>query len=255
MAPTNPKCIDELGSRRSFAAMVLSFPLVGEDHPLRRHAAGILFKSALLSMLLHGLFAGGRMFVANQFPPQVEFERDGYVRPFIEQPRPIIDPPKIPVPVKPVAMPPFPDAIPDPVPYDPDIDVSSAPLPDPAVHFEPVDDSRGIPSNPGNGFIAVADSTVYEEGCALCVPPQLISIPTPEYPEFARDAGVQGDVLLKVKVGVDGRVAEIQVLQGVSMLNQAAVEAASHAVFRPAQHDQHLVPAWVVLPVRFTLKN
>src|SRR5678815_3263678 len=42
-------------ARKELGAMVLSFPLVGEDHPLRRHAAGILFKSALLSMFLHGL--------------------------------------------------------------------------------------------------------------------------------------------------------------------------------------------------------
>ncbi|HET9886387.1 MAG TPA: TonB family protein [bacterium] len=236
--------------------MVLSFPLVGEDHPLRRHAAGILFKSALLSMFLHAVFAGGRMFVAGLFPPQVEFVKPGFITPILLQPHPIHEEPRIPirVPTVPVTAPP--DAIPEPVRFDPEIDVNAIPFSDASSEFEPADSSPGSGADPDeNIFAAAPDSSIYEEGCALCTPPELISIPMPEYPEFARDAGVQGDVLLKVKVGVDGRVTEIQVLEGVPMLNKAAIEAASRALFRPAQHDQHLVPAWVVLPVRFTLQE
>ena len=37
------------------------------------------------------------------------------------------------------------------------------------------------------------------------------------------------------------------------MLNDAAVEAVSGAVFRPAQHEGHVVASWVILPVRFEL--
>src|SRR5688572_27676097 len=98
--------------------MVLSFPLVGEDHPLRQRATGILFKSAILSMLLHALFAGGRMYVANRFPPDVEFE-NGYVVPIDLQPVPNFDPAP-PIHVK-LVVPEIliPDATPEPVPYNP----------------------------------------------------------------------------------------------------------------------------------------
>ena len=72
--------------------MVLSFPLVGEDHPLRQHATGILFKSALLSMLLHALFAGGRIYVAQPISTQTLNSKAAMSFPLILQPVPDFDP-------------------------------------------------------------------------------------------------------------------------------------------------------------------
>ena len=235
--------------------MVLSFPLVGEDHPLRRHAMGILFKSALLSMMLHGLFAGGRLFIANRFPA-VEFEDRTYVRPFIVDNPPEIEEPKVPVPVKPVPLPSVnPDGIPDPVSFvDPQIETDPAAFPGASDNMEPYD-GEDVGRDPGSPVWGGADSSiVYDDSFPASDPPQAIHIPIPEYPESARDAGVEGDVVLRIKVGTSGRVEEIQVLRGVPMLNDAAVEAAARAVFRPAQHKGRLVACWVVLPVRFTLK-
>jgi TonB family protein len=232
--------------------MVLSFPLVGEDHPLRQHAAGILFKSALLSMMLHGIFAGGRIFIAHRFPPAVEFEAYTHINPIFVEPVPDFEE-KIPIPVKPVSMPVFPEAIPDPVPFDPDMDwtdeiQTASPGPSGPVSYETVvADSGGIPSLE-SGIAGDSDEVLYPS-----TPPEPVFIPEPEYPQFARDAGIEGDVVLSLKVGVSGRVEEIQVLSGVPMLDAAAIDALSLAVFRPAQHNGRIVTTWIVVPVRFTL--
>jgi protein TonB len=247
----NPKCAG-IPAQRSFAVMVLSFPLVGEDHPLRQHAAGILFKSALLSMMLHGIFAGGRIFVANLLPVDVEFEIQPQGPPVIDfVPVPDFEP-KIPVPVATVPMPAFPDGIPDPVPFEPTMEpTDEIPSPGSGDHFEwspgVVADSGGVPALDGE-FTPVSEEVLYPS-----IPPSPIFIPEPEYPEFARDAGIEGDVVLSLKIGVNGRVEEIQVLSGIPMLDSAAIEALSRAVFRPAQHNGRIVTTWIVVPVRFTL--
>jgi protein TonB len=83
----------------------------------------------------------------------------------------------------------------------------------------------------------------------------LISIRQPEYPELAREAGIEGKVIVRVLVGADGFVHTGEVLESVLGLDDAALVAARTAVFRPAQQQGRPVPAWIVIPIEFVLHH
>jgi protein TonB len=92
-------------------------------------------------------------------------------------------------------------------------------------------------------------------GLAFDEPPVPIRISTPDYPEEARQAKVEGVVLVLVTVGETGRVLEAQVLKSgtIASLEAAAVRAALLSVFRPATRQGGPVKARVVLPFHFKL--
>ena len=83
--------------------------------------------------------------------------------------------------------------------------------------------------------------------------PLLLSIPSPAYPELARDAGIDGTVLVHVLVGEDGFVKSALILQSVLGLDEAALGAARAAVFRPALQQQRPVAVWIVVPIEVRL--
>jgi len=83
--------------------------------------------------------------------------------------------------------------------------------------------------------------------------PVLISLPPPVYPDMARQAEVEGVVQVRMLVGKDGKVKDAIVTDGVTMLNEAAVDAAKKAVFKPALQQHRPVEVWVQVPMRFTL--
>lgn len=60
-----------------------------------------------------------------------------------------------------------------------------------------------------------------------------ISLPRPTYPEIARAAQAQGDVVVDVTVDEQGNVAHANALGGHPLLQSAAVNAARQAKFRP----------------------
>jgi protein TonB len=82
-------------------------------------------------------------------------------------------------------------------------------------------------------------------------PPTPVTQVKPTYPEFARDAQIQGRVLLHVLVGKDGRVKNVKVIRGVVGLNENAVEAVRKWVFKPALSNNKPVAVWVEIPVDF----
>ncbi len=73
----------------------------------------------------------------------------------------------------------------------------------------------------------------------------------PAYPEFAREAQIQGKVTLHVLVGKDGRVKNVKVIKGVTGLNEAAVDAIKKWVFKPALSNNKPVAVWVEVPMDF----
>ncbi len=80
----------------------------------------------------------------------------------------------------------------------------------------------------------------------------------PKYPEKARKAGIQGMVLLKVKVSETGSVTSVQVEEGVegyAELDDAAVEAVKQWTFEPAQKDGEPIAIEVRIPVQFRLAD
>ena len=82
--------------------------------------------------------------------------------------------------------------------------------------------------------------------------------PPPPYPSLARRRGWEGDVLLRVRVGADGRPREVVVERssGRRMLDQAASE---HVLakwrFQPALEDGRQVDAWARVPISFRIER
>jgi protein TonB len=85
--------------------------------------------------------------------------------------------------------------------------------------------------------------------------PEPIRAPQPAYPDLARQAHVEGLVIVHALVGKDGRVKEVQLhpRTHVPMLDQAALDAARRWSFRPALQSGHPVSVWVAVPFRFRL--
>jgi len=119
-----------------------------------------------------------------------------------------------------------------------------APPPDvPAIASEP---PRPPPSSGAAGRSATG---------AEVVPPQPTERATPRYPEPARLAGVQGTVVLRARVTVEGAVAEVVIDRsaGHTDLDTAAVEALRRWRFEPARRAGRPVEVWIVIPVHFSL--
>ncbi|MDP8232242.1 MAG: energy transducer TonB [Candidatus Zophobacter franzmannii] len=86
-------------------------------------------------------------------------------------------------------------------------------------------------------------------------PPQVVSSVIPEYPEFAKKSGLQGDVWLDVEVLEDGSVGAIEIIEslqpGPGGLDESAVTAVKQWKFQPAKSNGQSVACWVKFPVSF----
>ena len=83
--------------------------------------------------------------------------------------------------------------------------------------------------------------------------PEAITKVPPAYPDLAREAGVDGTVLVQALVGKDGKVKDTKVVKSIAMLDAAAEQAVRQWVFKPALSNNKPVAVWVAVPVKFTL--
>jgi TonB family protein len=87
-------------------------------------------------------------------------------------------------------------------------------------------------------------------------PPEPVSSnPQPEYPEDARRRGLEGQVILRIVVGDDGRVGKVEVLRGEEPFVSEAVRAVRSWRYRPATLDGSAVAAYRVVRIPFRLKE
>jgi periplasmic protein TonB len=86
-------------------------------------------------------------------------------------------------------------------------------------------------------------------------PPVLIRYVPPSYPALARQAGIEGTVLLRVVVGTDGKVESTAVIQSdvTPAMEKAAMAAARQFLFKPAKQRTVPVRASMAVPIRFKL--
>jgi len=76
-----------------------------------------------------------------------------------------------------------------------------------------------------------------------------------QYPEEALKKGIQGQVLLKIKISKYGEVVDTKVIKSDSkLLNEAAEDAVKATKFTPARNGDEPAESWVTLPVKFKLK-
>jgi periplasmic protein TonB len=94
------------------------------------------------------------------------------------------------------------------------------------------------------------DYVYFEE---LPVPVRSVS---PDYPAIAKEAGVSGLVVVRLLVGRDGRVLDVQIDEqhSILMLNEAALHAARQWAFKPAYASGKPVAVWVAVPFNFNLQ-
>lgn len=81
--------------------------------------------------------------------------------------------------------------------------------------------------------------------------------PAPVYPRVARIQGWQGQVLVRVLVGPDGRAGETTLARssGFSVLDEAALTALHEWRFHSEQKGGRSLARWVEIPVVFKLEN
>lgn len=77
----------------------------------------------------------------------------------------------------------------------------------------------------------------------------------PLYPPLAQEARVQGLVILEGLIDTQGNVADVKVLRGVPLLNDAAVEAVRQWRYRPTLLNGVPVPVIMTMAVTFTLAD
>jgi len=75
----------------------------------------------------------------------------------------------------------------------------------------------------------------------------------PEYPPLARQARVQGTVVLHALISRDGRIEKLQVVNGHPMLVQSAINAVSQWRYRPYILNNEPLEVETQITVNFTL--
>lgn len=82
----------------------------------------------------------------------------------------------------------------------------------------------------------------------------ITSKPEPSFTEEARKNNVTGYVRLKMILGANGNVSNIQVVKGLpDGLTERAIAAAHQIRFQPAQKDGRSVSQWVTVEYSFNI--
>ncbi|MFY9727278.1 MAG: M56 family metallopeptidase [Bryobacteraceae bacterium] len=83
---------------------------------------------------------------------------------------------------------------------------------------------------------------------------KLVTQVSPEYPAAAKQAGIQGTVVLEAIVGKDGAVQDIKALSGPPLLAQAALDAVKNWVYQPTLLNGESVEVKTTIQVNFKLQ-
>jgi protein TonB len=84
-------------------------------------------------------------------------------------------------------------------------------------------------------------------------PPKLLKHVDPIYPEIARQAKVEGVVILEAMTDLYGRIASVKILRSIPLLDQAAVDAVRQWVYEPPVIEGRKREMIFTTTVRFTL--
>jgi len=82
---------------------------------------------------------------------------------------------------------------------------------------------------------------------------KLLTRVTPDYPDVARQAGVEGTVTMRVEIGTDGTVQDIEPISGPPLLERAAEEAVAQWRYAPTMVDGNAVNVVTTVSVEFHL--
>jgi TonB family protein len=82
-----------------------------------------------------------------------------------------------------------------------------------------------------------------------------LKLPPIVYPAEAKKARIEGTVVLEIKVAPTGEVTSVEALSGPIALRQAAIDAYSHATYKPLLKNGIATPADITTSVNFKLKE
>jgi periplasmic protein TonB len=82
---------------------------------------------------------------------------------------------------------------------------------------------------------------------------KVISQPSPIYPALARQARIQGNVILHAVLDQNGRVSELHVISGHPLLVQAALDAVKQWRYQPTLLNNEPVEVDTTITVTFVL--
>ncbi|MBN2172130.1 MAG: TonB family protein [Candidatus Krumholzibacteriota bacterium] len=234
-------------------------PATGEGHPLRREAARWLAWSTA-GILALGLLAFGVWWLwwlrHPPSPPPREIRIVRYTDLGV--------PPSIAEPAAPQlniaqavaeAAPPPAIAVPEPVPDEQAQRRTIATMAEMTEALAPIT-MEDLGAGGGDSLVVDIDIDTRPapgEFVAVEQEPVRIAIDPPVYPGVAMAAGVEGTVIVRVLVGRDGKVADALVVDGIPMLDEAALACARTAVFRPALLQNRPIEVWVLMPIVFKL--
>jgi TonB family protein len=107
------------------------------------------------------------------------------------------------------------------------------------IDAPPVDWAEGVP--PLSAFMA-----------KILVPPSKTKHVAPVYPQEAKDANVQGTIVIQARVEADGRISHARVLRSIPQLDQAALDAVMQWEFEPLVIDGQGVTYLLTTTLVFT---
>ena len=142
---------------------------------------------------------------------------------------------------------------------------SVAPSIQPPVALSPVKQPPAAPGTTTAGDLpakATTDAIIPELATRvparpvdIVTPPERIRSVSPEYPQVARAAQLEGDVLLEATVTVDGKVTNVAVVRSVHpLLDEAARKAVLQYEYKPARRNGVAEAAVVRLTVSFRMR-
>jgi protein TonB len=84
--------------------------------------------------------------------------------------------------------------------------------------------------------------------------PRKLKHVAPAYPDIAKQARVQGVVILECIISPQGKVTDVKVLRGIPLLDQAAIDAVKQWVYTPTLLNGVPVPVIMTVTVNFKLQ-
>ena len=109
------------------------------------------------------------------------------------------------------------------------------------------------PPPPAGKAAGLIDPAAIRVGGGITPPRKIVDVRA-EYPPDAREARVQGVVIVEVLIGTDGKVEQTKVLRSIPMLDQAAIDAVRQWEFTPTLLNGEAKKVIMTVTVNFTLQ-
>ncbi len=85
---------------------------------------------------------------------------------------------------------------------------------------------------------------------------QIIHLVNPKFPEAAQRTGLQGEVLVGVQIGPDGKPIQAKILRSSSaVFNNAVIEAVMRSTYSAGVMSNGPVTSWITFPFSFKIKK